>query len=366
MIIKKIKLENFRNIEYAELEFSKDVNVIYGENAQGKTNLLEALYFCCATKSFRVNKSRELISFDKKNACVLVEIDDGNKDISIKIEIHKSGAKIISKNGIKIERLSEVLGALKVVLFCPEHLSLIKDGPKERRNFIDMAICQIKPRFIGILNEYIKINNQRVALLRNIKEKNADKSYIDIYDEKLSSAAAKIYFERISYIDKLSRYSKMHFDSISKGRDELSLKYSSVMDTAQNEDEAVFIMKKALRDSFLTDIKYGLTTKGVHTDDLIIYVNGQNAKTTASQGQQRSAVLSMKLSEGEISKEYSGNFPVFLFDDVLSELDVGRRKYLLTNLTDKQVFITSCETAYFSKLLNKNKYFVKNGVFIKR
>ncbi|MBE6688663.1 MAG: DNA replication/repair protein RecF [Ruminococcaceae bacterium] len=363
MLIEKIVLENYRNTAVQELEFSKGINILYGNNAQGKTNLMEAIYYLAAAKSFRGAKDRELINFEKQQSRIIAEIYSSQRFTSLEIRLSNK-PKEIYINRVKIQKMREFMGNFRAVLFTPEHLSLIKGAPAERRSFIDSAICQLKPAFISLLFEYSKILEHRGALLKSFKAQNIDYSdEIEFWNMKLASDAALIIKERRKYIERLNTHSSEFYGEFTSGRERLEISYQSVPeDITECEDIEKFILQK-LDDTLISDIKNGTTSCGPHRDDMIVEIDARLSKLFSSQGQQRSAILSMKLAEGEISFEETGEYPVFLFDDILSELDEERQNYILNKINFNQVFITGCIDVLFDKVQSARKIYVRNGIY---
>ncbi len=356
MRLEQIEIENFRNLNSVSLHFDPGTCAVIGKNAQGKTNLLEAIYVLALGKSFRVSKFREMISYDKERSIVCAQILGEGLPFELKIVLDGKEGKAIYKNGVKIQKLSDFLGLFRVVLFCPEHLSLIKDGPSKRRSFLDGAICQIRPYFASMLNEFNKIEAQRAALLKQAAKKDLPQELFAVWNERLAAISVKIACIRADYIRLLKEKAPRQFQAISRGKESLSLSYvSDVYKEGLTREEMEENYLRVLKDSFLSDKKYGYTTKGVHRDDMEILVNGKNAKSFASQGQQRSVVLSFKLSEGEISKEMTGKDPIYLLDDVLSELDEERREYITKGLIGKQVILSGTDEEDFSFAAQKIK-----------
>ena len=349
MKLDHIEVQNFRNISSASLDLVPGSCVLVGKNAQGKANLMEAIYLMACGKSFRVRSFREMISHGEKTAAVIISVCGEGLPFQLKMVLDDKDGKAIFKNGVKLEKLSEFLGLFRVVLFCPEHLSLIKDGPGKRRSFIDGAICQLRPYYASLLNEFNRLEAQRAALLKQRSKKTFDASMFDVWNERLAGVSVKIACIRADYIEKLIEFAPLHFEKISDGTETLSLKYvSDVYKKGLSREEMEGAYLKLLRDGLESDIRYGFTAKGVHRDDLEIRINSFTAKGFASQGQQRSAVLSLKLAEGEISKEMTGKDPVYLLDDVLSELDEGRRDYITKGLIGKQVILSGTDEEDFA------------------
>ncbi len=349
MILDHIAVKNWRNIESASVEFSSGSNVLLGENAQGKTNLVEAIYLLACGKSFRSSRYRDLVCHGKEKAEAVISVSGEGLPFELKMVLDQKEGKAIYKNGVKLQKLSEFLGLFRVVLFCPEHLSLIKDGPGKRRSFIDSAICQLRPYYASLLNEFNKIEAQRAHLLKQSTRQKVDEALFEIWNERLSQVSVKIACLRADYIGELQKTAPRHYENISGGRESLSLFYESdVYQPDKSREEMEEDYKKVLKQSFFSDQKYGFTQKGVHRDDLELKINSFSARTFASQGQQRSAVLSLKLAEGEISFHQTGQDPIYLLDDVLSELDENRRGYITGGLKGKQVILTGTDEEDFS------------------
>lgn len=360
MKIDHIEVNNFRNIKFASVDFEKGSNVLLGNNAQGKTNLAEAIFFLALGKSFRVSRFREMISHEEKKAKITAQISGEGLPFELKIELDREFGKAIYKNGVKLSKLSDFLGLFRVVLFCPEHLGLIKDGPSKRRSFIDSAICQLRPYYASLLNEFNKVEAGRAALLKQSVKKSVPKELFSVWDERLAEVSVKIACIRADYIRLLSEKAPIHFEKF--GSEKLSVLYQSdVYSEKKSREEMKADYIQSLSDSFFSDQKYGYTAKGIHRDDLELLIDSYSAKAFASQGQQRSAVLALKLSEGEISKEMTGQDPVYLLDDVLSELDENRRNYITGGLFGKQVILTGTDENEFSFVDRKIR--VEKGEF---
>jgi DNA replication and repair protein RecF len=350
MTAEKVKFTDFRNIENAEIELSPGVNLFLGNNAEGKTNALEGIYLMAAGKSFRTSRERELVRFGKNFFEVTLEMRDIRREQELYFKAYSSEIpqrRECRKNQVPISRISDLVGVFRAVLFCPEHLAIVKAGPSERRNFLDIALCQLRPIYLKALQRYNKILAQRNALLKQLAENNGEPGLLDIYSEQLAREAALIYRTRDAYIKRLESYIKRFFDELSDASErgekpELSYKNSLKTTESLSETEAYEGYLKALTANTAREIAAGATLYGSHKDDIEICLNGREARLFASQGQQRSIALAMKLGEGEISMEYSGEYPVFLFDDVLSELDPNRQKFLMSRLGDRQVIMTAC------------------------
>lgn len=349
MKLDHIEVKNFRNISSASLELCPGSCVLVGKNAQGKTNLMEAIYLMACGKSFRVKGYRDLIRHGESLASVTVSVSGEGLPFQLRMMLDEKNGKAIFKNGVKLEKLSEFLGLFRVVLFCPEHLSLIKDGPGKRRSFIDGAVCQLRPYYASLLNEFNRLEGHRAALLKQRSRKQFDDSLFDVWNERLAAVSVKIACIRADYIKELILFAPSHFEKISGGTEKMTLKYvSDVYREGMTREEMEQAYLLTLKNGLETDIRYGYTAKGIHRDDLEILIDSFTAKGIASQGQQRSAVLSLKLAEGEISKKMTGKDPVYLLDDVLSELDGSRRDYITRGLVGKQVILSGTDEESFA------------------
>ena len=359
--------ENYRNIEHFPFSFDKGINILYGKNAQGKTNVIEGIYLFGSGKSFRHAREKDLIKADKNHAQVSISYVDSVRENKMTYRMFRDLSKETFKNGIKIGRMSSFIGNFKAVLFCPEHLSIVKDEPAQRRNFLDSAISQINRPYLSALMEHKKLLEQRNALLKGYeKQKDSFAVTMDILSEKLAQDAAYITEVRAKYLTKLFSLVNDYLSEMTEGHENAEFCYLSHI--AGNETEELFDREENLkryRRVFSKDIQkeiiIGSSIGGAHRDDFEIKLNGMNAKIFASQGQQRSIALAMKLAEGEISREESGEYPVFLLDDVLSELDRDRKHYVLSELHDRQVIITTCDENDFSGISNALKIYVENG-----
>ncbi len=349
MFCNKIELRNFRNIESADVSFTDGVNVLLGSNAQGKTNLLEAVFTASVGKSFRATRDAELVRFGADFATVAVEFTDTRKQ-RLEIKYTPGRRRTIELNKNKITKLSDFAGRFRSVLFCPEHLSLIKGAPAVRRDFLDMAISQLRPMYLVSLTKYEKILKQRNALLKGANEdRETFRRTIDYWSESLAHEAAILSKFRESYAKQIGNYMQECFAEMSRKTgavDEIpTLIYrgSSGQESYEDMNATKETYFDLLRRDTEREIYAGSTLYGVHKDDLEICLGGRAARMYASQGQQRSLALALKLAEGEIVKKESGEYPVFLLDDVLSELDFARREYLIEEIRDKQVIMTTCE-----------------------
>ncbi len=354
MYIEKIKLQNFRNYKQLELNLNKNINIIYGNNAQGKTNILESIFLCSFGKSFRTTKEKEMIKFNETNLIVEVFYQKKDRDGKIKIEI--GDKKQIYLNGIKIKKLSELLGNVNIVIFTPDDINILKDGPAGRRRFLDMMIGQLRPNYVYNLNMYLKTIEQRNNYLRQIREENKPEEMLEIWDEKLADYAEKIFNYRDEFIKKImQKINKIHSE-ITENKETLEIEYISNCEKKEN-------YLKLLKERRKLDIIKGFTTKGIHRDDFMIYINEKEVGTYGSQGQNRTVVLSLKLAELNVIYDEIGEYPILLLDDFMSELDEERRKNFLNNIKNTQVILTGTEKIDLPNL-EYNLYNVKKGEIV--
>lgn len=345
MIINKIKLENFRNIQDAEFEFSDGMNIICGDNAQGKTNLLESIWLFSGGKSFRGSKDNDLIQFEKPFTRICVEYISHERKQNAKIFISKD-KKELKINNVPKKSFSELSNSFHAVVFAPVHLSLIKDGPENRRKFIDEALSQVKPGYSSLIQKYNKTLNQRNALLKEIAFHKELIDTLDIWDDQLSRLGGEIIFERNKYLDLLRNEAEIIHTGLSENKEKFQIKYKFSFKNDKKCDKIILIdlLRKNLKDKQQEDLINKFTSCGPHRDDIEITLNGLKARSFGSQGQQRSCVLTLKIAEAKIIKNIIGEEPIILLDDVLSELDKNRQNFLLNEIKDSQVFITSCNT----------------------
>ena len=354
MYIEKIKLQNFRNYKQLELNLNKNINIIYGNNAQGKTNILESIFLCSFGKSFRTTKEKEMIKFNETNLIVEVFYQKKDRDGKIKIEI--GDKKQIYLNGIKIKKLSELLGNVNIVIFTPDDINILKDGPAGRRRFLDMMIGQLRPNYVYNLNMYLKTIEQRNNYLRQIREENKPEEMLEIWDEKLAEYAEIIFNYRNEFIRKIiQKINKIHSE-ITENKETLEIEYIS---NCENKESYLKLLKERRK----LDIIKGFTTKGIHRDDFMIYINKKEVGTYGSQGQNRTVVLSLKLAELNVIYDEIGEYPILLLDDFMSELDIERRKNFLNNIKNTQVILTGTEKIDLPNL-EYNLYNVKKGEIV--
>lgn len=352
MYINKIKLLNFRNYEEQEILLNPNINIFYGDNAQGKTNIIESIFLCAIGKSFRTTKDKEMINFNKENASVYIEYKKVDREGTIKVEVENK--KNIYVNGIKIKKLSELLGKINIVIFTPDDIQILKEGPQKRRRFLDIMIGQLRPNYVHILNLYNKTLEQRNNYLKQIKVENKPEEMLEIWDEKLAEYGEKIFLYRNEFIEKIKeKINNIHKD-ITENKENLKIEYES---NCKNKEEYLKLLKERRK----LDIIKGFTTKGVHRDDFVIYINNDLVNIYGSQGQNRTVILSLKIAEMQVIYDEIGEYPILLLDDFMSELDEKRRRNFLENIENKQVIITC--TDKIEEINNEFKLFeVKKGV----
>jgi DNA replication and repair protein RecF len=334
MYIKRLQVLNYRNYKSLNITLSKKVNVFMGDNAQGKTNILEAIYYCAFAKSHRTSRDRELINWEADTAYLSLLVGRERLDKNIDINILKDGKKAININKIKVSKIGQLFGNFNVVMFSPEDLKIIKDSPGVRRRFMDMELCQLDSKYYYNLVKYNKVLSERNIILKN---KKIDKEMLDIYDIQLAEFGHNIIIERHNYIEKLNSYGRDIHKSISSGKENIEFKYIS---TVRGIDDIKSKFYESLKKNRDRDIEKGITTIGPHRDDLSVAINEIDVKSFGSQGQQRSAVLTIKFSSLKIIKEITSEYPVLLLDDVLSELDFSRKRFVLTSINEIQTVIT--------------------------
>ena len=340
MHIKKVRLKNFRNYEDELVELKPGINVFYGDNAQGKTNIIESIYITSMGKSFRTKREKELIKIGQEKAMIEVSYEKIDREGTIRIEIEDR--KNIYSNGIKLKKLSEILGNVYIVMFSPDDINILKNGPAARRRFLDIMISQLRPAYVYHLNLYLKTLEQRNYYLRQIKFENKDEDMLSIWDEKLIFHAEKVFQYRKEIIKKKKNVINEKHSKITNEKEIIKIQYLS--DCEKKEE-----YKKQLIHSRKIDIQKGYTSKGMHRDDFKIFINERPDQIYGSQGQHRTVVLSLKLSELEIICEEIGEYPILLLDDFMSELDKKRRNNFLENIKGAQVFITCTDKLELEK-----------------
>lgn len=363
MKVNSLTIDHFRNIEHMEFLPVEGVNVIYGENAQGKSNLLEAIWLFTGLRSFRGSKEKELIQFGQPKAELQMEFDNDLQNVEATIDIAEK--KTATLGGVSYGSCSKLCGEFLGIIFSPGHLSLIQGGPAERRKFINQALCQLKPKYASNLTQFNRILQQRNVLLKDLTYHSELYDTLEIWDDTLASLSAYLILERKKYLSELTPFLEEFYGGISGGREAIKLSYASgiPLESTSFEElkEEVLI---ALQKNRKEDILSGVTNLGPHRDDLTILLDDIPVKSFGSQGQQRSCALSLKMSEAAIIKKITGYQPVALLDDVMSELDSHRQDYILNHIEGWQVFITCCEPSAIlqSREVNRENMFeIKGG-----
>ena len=341
MIIKSIDLSNFRNYEQLHIEFEEGTNILYGDNAQGKTNILEAAYLSGTTKSHKGSKDKEMIRFTCEESHIRTIVEKNEKEYQIDMHLRSRGSKGVAINKLPIKKASELFGILNIVFFSPEDLNIIKNGPAERRRFLDSELCQLDKLYLSDLTKYNKILNQRNKLLKDIYFRPDLMETLSVWDMQLVETGKRIIKRRKVFIEELNEIIGTIHSNITGGKENILLKYEPNIDDIFFEDELFRAKQK--------DLKLAQTTVGPHRDDMLFSIDGIDIRKFGSQGQQRTAALSLKLSEIEIVKKSIHNTPVLLLDDVLSELDSNRQNYLLNSISDIQTIITCTGLEEFVK-----------------
>jgi len=344
MKLTNLQLQNFRNYESIQLEFTDGVHVFIGENAQGKTNLMESIYALAMTKSHRTTNDKELIGWNKEFATIKGTVEKTATKTNLELQFSKKG-KIAKVNYLEQKRLSSYLGNLNVILFAPENLTLVKGSPQNRRKFVDMELGQMSSLYLYDLVEYNRVLKQRNTYLKQlaIKKKQPDE-YLDVLSEMLSELASKIVFHRLDFMKQLEALAIPIHDQLSLGREKFSVSYQATipLEDGLTPSQMKEIYMNQFKKNQTREADQATTLIGPHRDDLIFYLNEVPVQTYGSQGQQRSTVLSLKLAEIELMKLSTGEYPLLLLDDVLSELDDDRQTHLIKAIENKvQTFITT-------------------------
>lgn len=367
MRVDALELAGFRNYDSFFGEFHPGMNVIYGENAQGKTNLLEAVGYLAAAKSPRTRTDRELISINRTEARVRAKIFSQQRDFLLEAQLRRGGRRTLTKNGVKLKSAVELSGILNTVLFAPEDLYLIREGAAARRKFLDTSICQLRPRYAKALSEYNRLYEHKLRILKDWREKPDLLAPLEDFNLRLSQVGAILIHYRAHYVRKLREYAPaIHLD-FSGGREELGLQYQTVKEIPDPQAQPSVLLgylmdqQRRLRNA---ELESRSCLAGPHKDEVEVTIGGISAKTYGSQGQTRTAALSLKLAEREIAYHDTGEYPVLLLDDVLSELDPRRQEFVLNRIQGGQVFITCCEDERLEKLEEGKVFHIHAGQII--
>lgn len=348
MLIKELELNRFRNYESQRLEFDEGINIIYGDNGEGKTNIIEAIYLMSLGRSFRTSKDKEMINLNADTSYIKALVESSSRKFKIEYRLNRVTKKAIKINGVPIEKLTELLGIVNVVIFSPEDLKLVKEGPKERRAFIDREISQIRPKYYQLLNSYHKNLIQRNNLL---KEFNIDKVLLDVYDYNLSEIGYQIIKYREEFLEEIAKIAYENHYKISSEKEELKIGYEKNILVGTQEE-----YYNILKENQTKDIYKKTTSFGIHKDDIDIKINGIDLRSYGSQGQKRSAAISLKLSEIELIYKLKGEYPIVLLDDIFSELDPMRQNMLLDTFKKTQTFVTAAEDVNVNIDVSSTKY----------
>ncbi|MBR5152136.1 MAG: DNA replication/repair protein RecF [Clostridia bacterium] len=360
MQAKELTLTNFRNYESAHLSFSDGINILYGDNAQGKTNILEAVYLFSMGKSNRAHRDGELILHGQPSADLSLTFADSIRESQADIRLFRSRRKQIAVNEIPVRKNSELVGRFRVVYFGPEYLGLVKEGPKARRKNMDIVISQLKPAYFSALSELKKIVESKNALL---KMEHPNQAMLEIMNEKLIAVSTEIIACRSQYIQKIGSLAKEIQNEISMGKEDLSLTYQSSVGTADNlsREEIADTLRLRLSDAWQRELDLRESVIGPHREDIDYTINGKDAKAFASQGQQKTIVLVQKLAEVHLMKQETGELPVLLLDDIMSELDKKRQGFILSHIRDMQILITCTDVDGFSLDADARLFSIENG-----
>ena len=349
------------------MDFNEKINIFIGKNAQGKTNLLEAIYMCANGRSFRTSRDKEIINLNKNQAYIGADISIGGNEKFIEIKLERDKPKRIRINKTELKSQKELYSGLNIVAFSPDDLRLVKGGPQERRIFLDNEISQIKPVYIFNITRYNKILFQRNNLLRLNKFQSNLEDLLEVFDLQLAKIGTDIILERKKYIEELSTIVNTIHKKLTLNNESLELSYNSNIEIFDTKLEMEKKYKEDLKKNMNKDIESGSTQLGPHRDDILIRINNKDLKTFGSQGQQRTAVLSIKLSEVELIKKQRGHFPVLLLDDVFSELDMERKNYLIKSFRNMQTIITTTDSIDLKEMegMDKSIFYIENGQVVK-
>ncbi len=357
MIVKKFHFSNWRNLKENTIVPCETVNIFYGDNAQGKTNLLEALWLCSGAKSFRGAKENEMIEFEEQQA--RLQLTFYSKEREQELHFSLGNKKKVLLNNVEQKKLSDLYETIFMVVFAPNHLNLVKEGPAIRRNFIDFGLERLKPSFISLEEQYNRALDQRNALIREQNFQHFGEDMLKLWEDHLAKLGSMMVYQRQKYIEHLIPFATNFYYELSGKKEQLSLAYDGLEFSSENNGYEQ--LKQALEESRENDSRVGYTTVGPHRHDLHITINGISARTYGSQGQQRSAALALKMAESEVLSEYVGEKPIILLDDVMSELDSERQDFLLNKFNGRQIFITCCDPASVLRMVEGKTFYIKQG-----
>ncbi len=357
MIIKKFHFLNWRNLKESTIVPCETVNIFYGDNAQGKTNILEALWICSGAKSFRGAKENEMIAFEQEGARVDLDFVSQNREQTLSYTL--GNKKKVLLNQVEQKKLSDLYETVFMVVFAPNHLNLVKEGPSVRRHFLDFGLERLKPSFIHLEEQYVRALEQRNALLKNQNFQHINQEMLEIWEDHLAKLGSMIVFQRTKYMEHILPFATKFYYELSGKKEELSLSYDGAQ--YSSEQNGYELLKQELYESRENDRHVGYTTVGPHRHDLQIQINGISARTFGSQGQQRSAALALKIAEAQVLSDYVGETPIILLDDVMSELDSDRQDFLLNKFSGRQIFITCCDPASVLRMVEGKTFYIKQG-----
>ena len=364
MMVKSLELDYFRNYVHLEAAFDPRVNLIYGDNAQGKTNLLEAIAYLSSARSHRARYDREMIQMGIDSAFLKGEVFSRNRDFTLEAKLFRGRGRQLFSNGVRLKTAGELSGILTTVLFCPEDLNLIREGGAARRRFLDSAICQLRPRYAQALAEYNRLYEHKTRILRDWPENPSLLQTLDDFSLRMAQTGAILIHYRAHFIRRLQNSAPTVHRDFSGGREELALAYqtvSTVIDPLTSPREILSQLLDHQQSHRQAELEARQCLSGPHKDDLLVEINGVSAKTYGSQGQTRTAALSLKLAQREIMQEETGEWPVLLLDDVLSELDPRRQAFVLNRIRGGQVFITCCEEEKLEGLEGGRPFHIQSG-----
>ena len=367
MRIDRLELESFRNYGRQAVDFDPRCNVIFGENAQGKTNLLEALVYLSCGKSPRARTDKEMIGFDAPSARMTAKAFARDRDFKVQVDLYRDRRRKMSVNGVAAKNSAALSQVYNTVFFCPEDLFLIREGAAARRKFMDMALCQLRPRYAAALAEYHRTYDHKTRILRDSEERPDLLATLPDFNERLVRFGAVLIHYRRQFAVRLNEYAAMHHFECSGGKEKLEIAYKTVSSVTDPEADVSVIteqLRQHMESHYAAELASRLCLSGPHKDDLLVTIDGRDAKSYASQGQTRTAALAMKLAEREIYKNVTGEYPVLLLDDVLSELDPRRQEFVLNRIAGGQVFITCCEDDRLPELLGGKVLHVHGGALI--
>ena len=367
MIVKGLELDFFRNYVHLEAAFDPRVNLIYGDNAQGKTNLLEAVAYLSSARSHRARYDRELIQMGIDSAFLKGEVESRGRDFTLEARLFRGRGRQLFSNGVRLKAAGELSGILTTVLFCPEDLYLIREGGAARRKFLDLAICQLRPRYAAALAEYSRLYEHKTRILRDWQENPSLLDTLDDFSLRMAQTGAILIHYRAHFIRRLQDSAPAIHRDFSGGREELTLSYETVSSVTDPLAPPRTLLPQLLdhqQRHRQAELDSRQCLSGPHKDDLLVDINGVSARTYGSQGQTRTAALSLKLAQREIFQEDTGEWPVLLLDDVLSELDGKRQSFVLNRIRGGQVFITCCEEEKLEGLEGGKTFHIRNGSIV--